>query len=277
MLKVMSDLIEPHLRHIRAEGLSERTIIDRRIVLRRADRDLPLGLNQATVEELADWLARFGTNQTKATYYGHLKAYYDWACDEARTEGLSWNPIASLTRPRVPRTAPRPVTDTELAEILDEARDPFRRWVVLAAYAGLRALEIATIERKDITEQTITVRGKGGKNAVLPTHPEVWRVVKDLPPGPITPRVAGGRITANNVSARFGEYCREKLGKDGITLHRFRHWFATTTLRQSQNLRVVQELLRHASPATTAIYTQVTDEERRIAVAALPALAPASA
>lgn len=277
MLKVMSDLIEPHLRHIRAEGLSERTIQDRRIVLHRADRDLPYGLNQTTVEELADWLAQFRTNQTKATYYGHLKAYYDWASDERRDEGLSWNPISSLARPRVRPAAPRPVTDTELAELLHEATDPFRRWIILAAYAGLRALEIATIERKDITEQTITVRGKGGKNAVLPTHPEVWRAVKDLPAGPITPRAAGGRITANCVSARFGEYCRRKLGRDGITLHRFRHWYGTTTLRQTQNLRIVQELLRHSSPATTAIYTQVTDEERRTAVAALPVLgAPSS-
>lgn len=277
MLKVMSDLIEPHLRHIRAEGLAERTIADRRTVLRRADQDLPMGLNQATVEELADWLAKFRCNQTKATYYGHLKGYYDWACEECRDEGLSWNPMSSLTRPRVPRTAPRPVTDLELAELLEVARDPFRRWIVLAAYAGLRALEIASIERKDITEQTITVRGKGGKSAVLPTHPEVWRVVKELPPGPITRGVHGGRLTANCVSARFGEYCRDKLGRDGITLHRFRHWYGTTTLRQTQNLRVVQELLRHSSPATTAIYTQVTDEERRIAVAALPVLAPASA
>lgn len=271
-LRVMSDLIEPHLRHLRARGLSDNTIDDRRKLLRQADRALPMGLEQATVEELADFLAGFHTNQTKATYYGHLKGFFDWACERGH---LDWSPAESLARPRVPRTAPRPVTDDELADLLDRAQDPFRRWAVLAAYAGLRAIEISRLERKDFTEQTITVRGKGGSNAVLPCHPEIWRVIADLPPGRIASNTFGRPVSANHVSTRFGLHCR-RIGLPGVTLHRLRHWFGTTTLQHCRNLRVVQELLRHSSPATTAIYTQVTDGERQTAIKQLPALTPSS-
>ena len=53
--------------------------------------------------------------------------------------------------------------------------------------------------------------------------------------------------------------------------HSLRHFYGTQTLRSSGgNLRVTQELMRHASPATTAIYTKVDDEQMRAAVDALP-------
>jgi site-specific recombinase XerD len=60
-------------------------------------------------------------------------------------------------------------------------------------------------------------------------------------------------------------------------LHMLRHAYATALLRATEdggagaNLRVTQELMRHASPATTAVYTQVTDQERRRAVLNLAA------
>jgi site-specific recombinase XerC len=55
------------------------------------------------------------------------------------------------------------------------------------------------------------------------------------------------------------------------SLHQARHWYGTNVLRSSGgNLRVAQELLRHASPATTAGYTFITSIERADAVAALP-------
>lgn len=274
-LKVMSDLITPHLTWCRAQGFSKRTIEDRGRILRRADNDLPFGLNQATTDELSDWIAAYRTNQTKATYHGHLAGYFDWA--DGRH--LDWNPMSSLPRPKVASQAPRPVTNAELRYLLDNAREPFRLWVILAAGAGLRAMEIAALQRRDVTEQTITVVcGKGGKTSVLPTHPLIWAEVRHLPAGPVTRNALGQSFTARFISSRFGWYCRRRLGLDGITLHRFRHWFGTEALRQSRNARVAQELLRHDSLTSTQIYTKVTDEERSTCVNALPVLgAPTSA
>lgn len=270
-LKVMSDLIQPHLTWCRAQGFSERTIEDRGRVLRRADLELPFGIEQALPDELAHWIAKHRTNQTKATYYGHLSGFYSWAVGTH----LDSNPIVGLPRPKVPKKLPRPVTDAELQFLLDNAREPFRLWMVLAAGAGLRAMEIAALQRRDVTEDTLTVVcGKGGKSAVLPTHPEIWRVVKDLPPGHVARNTLGRPMTPRFISARFGWYCR-RFGMQ-VTLHRFRHWYGTNAMRHG-NARIAQELLRHESLTSTQIYTEVTNEERRTAVRALPVLgAPAS-
>jgi integrase len=274
-IRVMSDLIEPHLRHLRSRGFSEKTIGDRRKVLRRLDAELPLGIEEALVSELEEWLAKFTTNQTKATFYGHIVGFYRWACDDDDPY-LDANPAASLRRPKVSPGVPNPVTDEELDNILGQVVEPFRTWLTLAAYAGLRPVEIAHLERQDVTEDTLTVRnGKGGKNAILPTHPLIWAVVKDLPPGRIAIH-QGRTVEAIDISRSVGQYLR-KLGVYGVGCRRLRHWFATTALNQCDNLRLVQELMRHASPATTAVYTLITDGQRRSAVRALPVLgAPAS-
>src|SRR5512137_299312 len=271
----MSELITAHIAHIRAGGYAENTWDDRQKVLRRLDAELPMGLEQATVEELQDWLARDDWSvQTKATYYGHIRGFFAWACDSRRPL-LDWDPSASLARPRVPAGAPRPVSDAELRRALECAADPWRAYIVLAAYAGLRACEIARLRRDDVTEDELTIRkGKGGKGSVLPCHPQVWSVMAHLPDGPIVHRPRGGRVNGDWVSTRTALYLRRQLRMPGVCLHRFRHWFGTHLLREGADLRTVQELMRHSSPATTAIYTQITDEQRRAAIAALPAHAP---
>lgn len=271
----MTDLITAHITHITAGGFSERTTQDREELLRRVDKALPCGLEQATTEELADWLARDEWSaQTKATYYGHIVGFFKWACDP-RQPLLDWDPSAALIRPRVARTVPRPMSDDDLALIFEASEQPWRTYILLAAYAGLRAFEIAALRREDINRQTLLVRrGKGNKPAALPTHPLVWAAVEHLPKGPIARRPDGEAVTPNYMSMRTAQYVRDRLGLVGFSLHRCRHWYGTNLLRETSNLRLVQELLRHASPASTAIYTQVTDEERKMAVSALPVLGP---
>lgn len=274
----MNTWIARHVAHMRSAGLAADTIEDRQLVLGRLDRELPMGLIEATVEELEDWLAGPSTpcshwcNQTKATYYGHLTGFYRWAADPHRYPHLSHDPSMSLTRPKVPPGVPRPVTDEQLATILDRIAGRWRIYCLLAAYAGLRSCEIALIRREHITEADLRTRGKGGKLALLPTHPIIWHAVKDLPSGKIAVRDSGLKVTARWVSGRTAYHLRS-IGVP-TSLHPLRHWFATSALSNGADLRTVQELMRHASPATTAIYTQITNEQRRLAVQALPVPAP---
>lgn len=265
----MSDLIDGHVAHIRAAGYSEVTISDRAEVLRRVDRELPCGLESATTPELAEWLSHPGWSpQTRATYYGHIRAFYRWACDTRHSEYLSYDPSAGLTRPKIPQRAPRPVSDDELHRALTGLDERYRLYVLLAYHAGLRCCEIVRLHREHITDRDLLiVRGKGGYRDMLPTHPEIWAAVKGLPPGPVC------HITrAANLSRAAG--CQfEHLGLKGVTMHRFRHAFATDLLRNGVNIRIVQELLRHRSLASTQVYCQVTDEERRRAVCTLLAVA----
>lgn len=266
------DLIDAHLKHLRAAGFSPRTVGERDAVLRRINRELPMGLVQATVEELEDWLAREGwAAETRKTYYTHVAGFFTWATDPNRPR-LDWNPVLSLIRPKAPPGVPRPVSDAELGTAMKQTSDPYRRLVVLAAYAGLRCCELATIDRADISESALVIRGKGGKERVVPTSTQVWACVKDLPGG----LIAGG-FRAEDLHRGGNRYLKRHVNRD-VSWHRFRHWFGTTLLANGADLRTVQELMGHSSPATTAIYTQITDRQRQIAIAALPVLdAPESA
>lgn len=272
----MTDLIAAYAQHLRAAGRRRRTIGTYVELLHRVDRDLPLGIEQATVEELTAWLARDEwAAATRALYHAGIRGFFDWACANAH---LDWNPAASLTRPRVPAGVPRPVTHEELAHALTYTSAPtWRLLVLLAAYAGLRDCELATVRREHVTDERLTIRGKGGKSRAVPTWPQVWALVHALPPGPL----AGG-LTARQIP-KMARREMDRIGLPGVTMHRFRHWFGTYLLRPARlggagaDLRTVQGLLGHASPAQTATYTEITDEQRQMAIAALPVLVnPAS-
>jgi integrase/recombinase XerC len=276
----MTDLIDAHLRHLEAAGRSGDTIDDRRKVLRRLDRELPYGLTRAATEELEQWFAagrtpagRPWSRQTRATYFTHTAGFYSWA---VRHRYLDWDPSSEMMRPTVPRGVPHPASDEQLADILTRAARPWRTAVILAAYAGMRAGEVARATREQLARDPIRITGKGAKTRAVPRHPAIAEELDHLPPGPVFLTQTGLPVDGDWVARAVSAYLTE-LGHRELTLHWFRHWFGTTTLRHCGDLRVVQELMGHASPATTAVYTHVTSEQRRIAVAALPALATAAA
>lgn len=267
-MSATTHMIAQHLAWMLAGGFATNTIHTVGRVLRRADRKLPYGLPVATGDELATLLARDDWSvQTRASYRQHLRRFYDWAVEDG---WIDFDPSTRLRRPTVPPGVPRPATNGQVAAALGLA-SPWRMHAVLAAYGGLRCCEIAVIERRDITEDGMRVRGKGGRVRVVPTDAYVWRSVRDLPPGPVTRRPDGRSATAAWVSVRTAEYLR----RHGllVTLHMFRHWYATQALEACGNLRVVQELLGHSSPGTTAVYTKVSARQKAEAVAGLPRLA----
>lgn len=270
----MSDLIDAHLRYCEAGGYSRHTVEDRRKVLERLHLEVPWGIEEATVEELADWLANPSWKPwTRYTYHGHVTGFYRWATAVGH---LDFDPSAGLARPRQPRCVPHPVTEQQLEAILLGAEDPFQTWARLAAYAGLRCCEISALDREDITEEDIRVNGKGGKQRLVPIAAEsgIWRSVRGLPPGPIARLRDGSRASAKNISSAALTYFAA-LGVR-TSLHPLRHRFGTMAYRTSKNLRAVQELMGHASIMTTSGYTLITDEERRAVIQALPTVAATS-
>jgi integrase len=267
----MTDIITEYLDWLRLCGRSRRTIGARRDILGRVDTDLSCGLELATAEELKGWIYRDEwSDSTRETYYGAVKSFFVWATNPLDVR-LDYDPTVLLPRPAAARGLPRPVTDEQLARILSESADPYLIWSLLAAYEGLRCCEIAQLDREDIDPRSVLIRrGKGGKPGVVPTHPAVWAAVRDLPAGPLAVTDHGSPATAQWVSIRTALYFRRQLHMPGVALHRLRHWFGTTTYKATRDIRVTQELLRHSSPTTTAIYTLVNDEERVAAIHALP-------
>jgi integrase/recombinase XerC len=274
-------LIDEFLTYFERE-CAEASLVSYRLALYRADRELPYGLVVACEEEIEAWVfnrralgaEREWGPRTKAAAFAILKSFFDWAT-RPRHERMDWHPMLGLKPPKVPAGVPRTPSDDQLDAVLIAAQDPYRLWAYLAAYEGMRCIEIAGCEREDVDEQDTWIRGKGRKERVVPTHPLVWALVRDLPSGHIARRPDGSQCSANRVSGYAANHF-DAIGYPKMTLHRLRHWYLTSALDACGNLRVVQELAGHSSPKTTAVYTMVSSAARRAAVSALPRLGVAA-
>jgi site-specific recombinase XerD len=259
-----SELIEGYLAYLRKQSSADNTIDDRRRILTVLDRDLPYGLEEVNIDELETWLWRDGLSAgSRETYYGAMAGFYRWA----RAAGyFDFDPTEYITRPKVEQRLPRPVSDDQLIEALERAREPYLTWVKLAAWSGMRCMDIANQPREEITAEVIVIRkSKGLKARAIPTHATIWEAVCDLPPGPgITDR------DADYVSQSTANYFSRTMKMPGVSLHRFRHWFGTMVQRKYKDLRVTQDLLGHRNPATTAGYALVAGEQMRGAIDLLP-------
>lgn len=271
-------LIDEYLAWLRdVRGCTDDTIRSRREVLTRIHAALPYGLDRACADELRAQVFRPELRaSSKSTYYGTLAAFYSWAFDPRDPWLAGDNPMIWMPpRPKMPRGIARPVTDQQLARILTEAAQPYRLWALIAAYQGLRCIEISRLDREHIAEDKLLVlRGKGGGARVHDTDPDVWAAVKDLPPGPVAvdPKT-GQRATAHHISVKSAQHFRNKLGMPGVSMHRLRHWLGVTTCDATDNVRVVQEMLGHDALSSTQIYTRATVGQQRAARARLPRLA----
>lgn len=276
------EMIDAYLKHLARNSFTEATIDGRREILNRLNRALPYGIDHTCQDELEAWLhdeaweaehpgEKRWTQNTKATYWTAISSFYTWAADP-RDRWLDDNPTAYMTPVRTVRGVARPVEDEQLWRILDEARQPYRLWATLAAYQGLRCIEISRLDREHVTEALLhVVKGKGGRPRVHDTDPLVWAAVRDLPPGPVAlDRRTGERADAFYISSTAAVYFRRRLHMPGVSLHRLRHWLGVNTQARYRDVRVTQEVLGHASLQSTQIYTRATAEQQRAARATLP-------
>lgn len=256
---------------MRAQGQSDSTVgaRTRRIELFAEQVGDPV---HATAGDVVAYLASLPsiiTRSTRATYYSHLRAWFTWL---VKTDRRDDDPTVKVPAPRCPRRQPRPVTDDQFLRVLSTPmRRRTRMMVLLASFQGLRAHEIAKIKGEDIdhTARQLRVLGKGGTDKVLPLHPIVAEYAADFPARgywfEAQPVGRVGHVHSRSVSSIVGGVLR-RAGVPTGGPHRLRHTYATRLVQNGENLRVIQELLRHASLQTTQIYTGVTFEQQRVAL-----------
>lgn len=256
-----------------AEGKSGETIRLRLLSVSLAARTAGCRVDAITTADLRTWLAGYGNVSTQATYYKSLAAFHAFL----QREGMrADNPNTMIRRPRPAKGRPRPCSTPALHALVAAAGPKGRPKVILAAWQGLRAGEVARVRGEDVDPYagTLRVRGKGGKERVLPLHPAVTELALSMPvrgwwfPSPSR---AHSPVHPAAVSGAVRRACRA-AGMPAHGAHPLRHWFATWAVRSGADLRTVQELLGHASLETTAIYTQVSDDACRAAVLRLPGL-----
>lgn len=265
---------------MRRRGLAPGTIKRRTSSLRSFARWLDVGVDfahqsadctlwEATSRHVDRFLdGRKLSPRTRYHWLSHLHCFYVWAIDESLTDV---DPTARIIRPKMARLLPRPISDGDLTMALESAPRVMYAWLCLAALAGMRCAEIAALDVDDVmlNDDLLRVKGKGGKERIVPMHPQVRAALEPLLPrrGAVFRRPRGGRFPAAMVS-REGSLFLAGLGIEA-TMHQLRHYFGSQALRACRDLRVVQELLGHASPTTTAIYTAFSRAAAKEAVLAL--------
>jgi integrase/recombinase XerC len=238
-------------------------------LLRQMDYQLDAGILESTTEEIRDWVCQPSRpgKSTRANYITIVQGYVRWAISEG------WVDVDATTRlPHIqpPKGRPNPWPEAALKDIRQRAGMPWALAIDLASYEGARCVEISRLDREHVTESVTRLHGKGDKYRDVPTHPYVWERVQDMPRGPLVigPRTKT-RATPQQVSHGVRWELR-RLGYPGYHNHMGRHRFATKVHETSGNdLRVAQELLGHASVATTQIYVGVGAGRLASAVAAL--------
>ena len=184
--------------------------------------------------------------------------------------------VPALRGPRVKKGLPRPVSPTEAVQLAqDVAANARDGWVgardfalLLLLYgAGLRIGEALALTGAALPlAPVLRVTGKRGKTRMVPILPAVREAVSvyaelcphDLDPdGPLFRGARGGALDPGVVRASV-RAARRALGlSERTTPHALRHSFATHLLAGGADLRSLQELLGHASLASTQIYTAV--------------------
>lgn len=176
--------------------------------------------------------------------------------------------LAEYTAPRVPRGNPHPLTEgiDGIKKMLAVAPTPEKRALVaLIGLCGMRVSEARSITPNDIdtVHKTITiVHGKGDKTRVVPMSDLAWQNLSyQYHSTPVDKTLIS---LSDSAARRSFTRLAEKAGLEGKpSSHDGRATLATAMLRNGGNLRVVQEMLGHSSPATTAVYTQVTMDDMR--------------
>lgn len=258
----------------RSGNRAARTIRTRESILRGLACRQDTSLLEATVFHLRRDVGRADlAPSSRATTRAAFLAFYGFLADEGIRAD---NPALRLPVVKVPKHRPRPYTQEQIDRLL--ASGAYRRtraMILLGAYQGLRASEIAAVHADDIdlAAGTLKVLGKGGRIDYLPLHDTIRELAPTMGTGWWFPARGGrtGHVKGQSVSDLLHD-ARERAGivDHRLTGHSLRHSFGTELVRRGANVRAVQELMRHSSLSTTQRYTQVIDEDRRRALDVLP-------
>lgn len=243
-------------------------------------------LGALELRDFRAWLAALAASGNGAASRArHLAAVRSFFRFLARRAGVENQALPLLRTPRTHRPLPRALTVSQARELAGEIgaeEGPFEatRDQALCALlygSGLRiseALALTVGEASLLTKNgVLRVRGKGGKERIVPVLREVREAIEKLlahhprrlAASPLFLGVRGGRLNPGVAERALRVFRRLHGLPEHATPHALRHSFATHLLAAGGDLRSIQELLGHASLATTQIYTAV-DEEKLMAV-----------
>lgn len=250
---------------LRAGATPQSTLSLRRYQLTRLHADhRHCGPFDLTSADLAEWMsAHDWAPETLRSYRSALRSFYGWA----HASGfISTDPARLLRKVPAPPAKPRPASEVCVNDALGRADERAWLMLMLGSRQGLRRGEIARVHTHDLIELAdgraeLLIHGKGSKNRVVPLLDEVADAIRQLPTGWAFPNGKGTHLTPGHIGVVLRPYL-----SGGVTPHRLRHRFASRAYQSTNDIRAVQELLGHASVATTQIYVAISNDALRRAV-----------
>lgn len=287
-------LLDDFALHLRAgRGLSPHTVRaylgDVESLFDHAARHGRDTLDSIDLTALRAWLAtmvdRSAARSTIARRSAAARTFFGWAVHTSR---LAVDPTARLAGARTAGALPVVLARSAAQQLLEAARaaaagdDPvaLRDWALgEVLYAtGVRIGELcgADVDDLDESEQALRVRGKGDKERVVPVGRPALVAVRawlatgrpalvGADSGPALFLGARGRRLDQRQARSVVHALAAAAGVDDVAPHALRHSAATHLLEGGSDLRTVQEILGHASLATTQRYTHVSAERLRSA------------
>ncbi len=275
----LKEMIDDYISAGRIEGKSEQTIDQYDRVLYAFASIVSSDPKRVTASDIRKYLA-FGKEKgwakaTVWTHYKNLSAFFNFCCGE---DYLEKNPTASVSKPRVPKTLPRILTEDEIRALLKAAKARGflgKRNTALIALlfdSGLRASEICGLKLEDVSleNQVVKVFGKGSKERIIPFSKETAKLLlRYLKVRRDFPFEEGFFVTKNGdgfnryILFRTVKRLAERAGIDPskASPHVLRHSFATSWIRAGGDTKRLQHMLGHSDPRIVDVYIHLTAKD----------------
>jgi len=287
------DALEQYLAHVRVErGLRANTVaayrrdLERYLAFLAARGVTDLGeVSPVEISEYVRELARELKGASVARALVSVRNLHAFAHEEKMT---SENPASEIQVPKLGKRLPKALSVAEVERLLatPDKEEPIglrdAALVELLYGTGARISEITSLNVDDVTTVMadegvgLRLRGKGGKERVVPlgsfARDALQAYLVRSRPGLAVKGDGGGALLLNTLGRRLSRNsafaivsrCAKLAGiETEVSPHSLRHSYATHLLEGGADVRVVQELLGHASVATTQIYTLVTVDRLR--------------
>jgi tyrosine recombinase XerC len=284
----MEQLIEAYVRYLTAErNLSAYTLRNYRSDLsdfaRHLETEERIGPLEIDRQSFRRYLARLHeAGMATASVSRKVSTIHTFYRYLVREGYLERDPLMGVSSPKRERRLPKILGKEQLTAMIeaadsDEALGLRDRAILELMYAaGLRLAEVVSLDAAglDLREQLVRVRGKGNKERMVvigrPAAQALHRYLREGRPELALAGEAalfvnrdGQRLSGRSVQNIVRKHALMAGLDQRVFPHLLRHSFATHLLDGGAELRVVQELLGHASAGTTQIYTHVTEERQR--------------
>ncbi len=248
------------------------------------DNETCLNANFSKIRDYIHFIQRFDYKKTTVVRkIASVRTFYKFLYREHLIDS---NPTLNLTSPKRPKSLPKFLTIDEVEKILNNVKMDtpagYRNRTILELLwaTGMRVSELSGLnfENLNLENNEITVFGKGAKerivlisdrakkyleryiNSVRPLVAKGYKMPTQTESSPIFINNTGFRLQNKSIRNAINEIVNNIELPKHVTPHMFRHSFATRLIENGADLRVVQELLGHASISNTQIYTHVSTQ-----------------